>query len=194
MRRSPPDVAALYPPPFYDPFTTLTWLAGETDHIELGTSVAILPFRSPVLTARMVANVDQFSGGRFVLGVGAGWSRAEFAALGVSFDERGAITDEYLTAVPRLWSAGQASMRGQFVSFHEVRTGPSPVRRTHPPIWVGGSGRVAIQRTAQSPMPGTRSIRAWNACATPAYRSYSEQLTRSPVRCRAFARGSASIS
>jgi alkanesulfonate monooxygenase SsuD/methylene tetrahydromethanopterin reductase-like flavin-dependent oxidoreductase (luciferase family) len=72
-----PDVQAAYPAPFYDPFTTLAWLAGQTDHIELGTTVAILPYRSPLLTPRVAANIDQFSGGRFVLGAGVGGSERE---------------------------------------------------------------------------------------------------------------------
>jgi probable F420-dependent oxidoreductase len=144
-----PDVSALYPAPFYDPFATLAWLAGETDHIELGTSVAILPYRSPLLTARLVANIDQFSGGRFVFGVGVGWSEAEFAALGLAFDQRGHITDEYLAAIQELWAADVVSMNGRFVSFHDVRTGPQPVRRPHPPIWIGGSSRAGICRAVR---------------------------------------------
>lgn len=67
-----PDVHSAYPAPFYDPFSTLAWLAGETDSIRLGTTVAIVPFRHPLLTARIVASIDQFSGGRFVFGVGVG--------------------------------------------------------------------------------------------------------------------------
>jgi alkanesulfonate monooxygenase SsuD/methylene tetrahydromethanopterin reductase-like flavin-dependent oxidoreductase (luciferase family) len=80
-----PDVQALYPAPFYDPFVTLAWLAGQTEQIELGTTVALLPYRHPLLTARMAANIDRFSGGRFVFGVGVGWSEPEFASLGVPF-------------------------------------------------------------------------------------------------------------
>jgi alkanesulfonate monooxygenase SsuD/methylene tetrahydromethanopterin reductase-like flavin-dependent oxidoreductase (luciferase family) len=76
------DVTAMYPAPFYDPFATLSWLASFTTQISLGTSVAILPYRHPLLTARMSANLDQFTAGRFVLGVGVGWSEMEYAALG----------------------------------------------------------------------------------------------------------------
>ena len=128
-----PDVQARYPAPFYDPFVTLAWLAGQTEHIELGTTVALLPYRNPLLTARMAANVDQFSRGRLVLGVGVGWSEPEYAALGVPFGQRGAITDEYLAAIKELWTNEVASMNGRFVSFREVRTGPGPARRPHPP-------------------------------------------------------------
>lgn len=78
-----PDVTAIYPPPFYDPFTTLAWLAGASDRLELGTSVTILAYRHPLLVARVAANIDRFTGGRFVLGVGVGWSEREYTALGV---------------------------------------------------------------------------------------------------------------
>ena len=144
-----PDVQALYPAPFYDPFVTLAWLAGQTEHIELGTTVALLPFRHPLLTARMAANIDRFSGGRFVFGVGVGWSEPEFAALGVPFGQRGAITDEYLAAITELWAGEVASVNGRFVSFGEVATGPRPARCPHPPIWVGGSSAAGIRRAAR---------------------------------------------
>jgi probable F420-dependent oxidoreductase len=144
-----PDVHAVYPAPFYDPFATLAWLAGETERIELGTTVTILPYRNPLSTARVAANIDQFSNGRFVLGVGVGWSEAEYAALGVPFAQRGAITDEYLAAIRTLWTSEVASMDGRFVSFRDVRTAPGPVRLPHPPIWVGGSSAAGIRRAAR---------------------------------------------
>src|SRR5262245_42977200 len=83
-----PDVAAKYPTPLYDPFTTLGWLAAATRSIELGTTVIILPYRNPVLTARMAATIDRLSGGRFIFGVGVGWAQQEFEALGVPFAPR----------------------------------------------------------------------------------------------------------
>lgn len=136
-----PDVAGQYPAPFFDPFSTLAWLAGVTERIELGTSVAILPYRSPLQTARVVANIDQFSGGRMILGAGVGWAKQEFDALGVAFERRGAITDEYLTAIRRHWAKETASMDGEFASFTDVSTEPLPVRT--PPVWVGGASRAA---------------------------------------------------
>jgi len=144
-----PDVSAIYPAPFYDPFTTLAWLAAETETIELGTTVAILPYRHPLLTARITANIDQFSGGRFVLGVGISWSEDEYAALGVPFNRRGAIADEHLAAIIELWTTDVASLDGDFASFRDVQTGPRPLRRPHPPIWVGGSSAAGIRRAAR---------------------------------------------
>lgn len=84
-----------------------------------------------------------------MFGVGAGWSQAEYAALGVPFGPRGAITDEYLAATIGLWHREVASMDGRFVSFREVRTGPAPARLPHPPIWVGGSSGAAIRRAVR---------------------------------------------
>lgn len=144
-----PDVAELYPAPFYDPFTTLAWLSGLTERIELGTTVAVLPYRNPLLTARVVANIDQFSGGRFIFGVGVGWSPLEYAALGVPFNRRGAITDDYLAAITALWTSDVASHDGTFASFRDVHTGPRAARHPHPPIWVGGTSPGAIRRAVR---------------------------------------------
>ena len=142
-----PDVAEQYPAPFYDPFATLAWLAGHTETVELGTTVAIVPYRHPLHTARLAANVDRFSGGRFVLGVGVSWPRQEYAALGVPFHRRGALTDEYLEVIARAWTEDRFSFHGRFVAFDDVATGPPPVRR--PPIWVGGASRAALRRTVR---------------------------------------------
>lgn len=144
-----PDVAELYPPPFYDSLTTLAWMAGITERIQLGTTVTVLPLRNPLSTARVTANIDQFSGGRFIFGVGVGWSTKEYTALGIPFERRGAITDDYLAAIKKLWTATATSHDGEFVSFRDVRTGPNPSQRPHPPIWVGGSSPRAIRRAAR---------------------------------------------
>jgi probable F420-dependent oxidoreductase len=144
-----PDVTALYPAPFYDPFTTLSWLASFTTRLSLGTSVAILPYRHPLLTARMSANLDQFTAGRFVLGVGVGWSETEFGSLGVPFAERGRITDEFLTVITRAWTEPTLSFEGDHVRFQDVATGPAPVRHPRPPLWVGGTGEAGIRRAAR---------------------------------------------
>src|SRR4029453_12018240 len=104
-----PDVVAKYPAPIYDPFTTLGWLAGTTRAIELGTTVIILPYRHPVQTARVAATVDRLSGGRFIFGVGVGWSQPEFEALGVPFARRGAVSNDYLAATKKLLTGAGAS-------------------------------------------------------------------------------------
>lgn len=144
-----PDVAAQYPAPFYDPFATLAWLAGQTSRVELGTTVAVLPYRHPLATARTVANIDNFSGGRMILGVGVSWPQQEFAALGVPFGERGAIADEYLEAIIGAWTHDTASFEGRFASYTDVATEPRPVRRPHPPVWVGGASKAAMRRAVR---------------------------------------------
>jgi probable F420-dependent oxidoreductase len=143
------DVHARYPAPIYDPFTTLGWLAGITRRVELGTTVIVLPYRHPLETARMAANVDRLSGGRLIFGVGVGWARQEFEALGVPFARRGAITDDYLAAIKTLWTQDVATHEGRFVSFKDVRTGPRPLRSPHPPIWVGGGSDAALRRAVR---------------------------------------------
>ena len=143
------DVNEIYPAPFYDPFIALSWLAGATSTVKLGTTVIIIPYRNPLLVARMSANLDQVSGGRFILGVGAGWAAQEFEALGVPFHHRGAMTDDYLAAIKTLWTNDVASYHGRFVSFDDVRNGPRPAQTPHPPIWVGGHSDAALRRAVR---------------------------------------------
>ncbi|MFJ6380610.1 LLM class flavin-dependent oxidoreductase [Kitasatospora sp. NPDC092039] len=124
-----PDVAERYPEPFYEPFTTLSWFAGATTGLRLGTTVLVLPYRNPLLVARMASTLDRLSGGRFVLGVGAGWARQEFDALGVPFGARGRLTDEYLGTLRDAWAA-------------------EPDRRAVP-VWVGGHSGAALRRAVR---------------------------------------------
>ncbi|MEU8332552.1 LLM class flavin-dependent oxidoreductase [Micromonospora sp. NPDC048839] len=126
-----PDVAQQYPAPFYEPFTTLSWLAGVTRRVRLGTTVLIVPYRHPLLTARMAANLNRLSGGRFVLGVGVGWARQEFEALGVPFQRRGALTDEHLRAMRDAWQ--------------DTADYDSPAI----PIWVGGNSDAGMRRAVR---------------------------------------------
>jgi alkanesulfonate monooxygenase SsuD/methylene tetrahydromethanopterin reductase-like flavin-dependent oxidoreductase (luciferase family) len=126
-----PDVAEQYPAPFYEPFTTLSWLAGLTRGIRLGTTVLIVPYRHPLLIARMAANLNDLSGGRLVLGVGVGWAREEFGALGVPFRDRGRLTDEHLLAIRAAWQ-DQA----------DYRSG-------HIPLWIGGNSDAALRRAVR---------------------------------------------
>jgi len=126
-----PDVAERYPAPFYEPFTTLSWLAGLTTRVRLGTTVLIAPYRHPLLTARMAANLDQLSGGRLVLGAGVGWARQEFAALGIPFERRGRLTDDHLQAVREAWADTAA--------YGERRI----------PLWVGGNSDAGLRRAVR---------------------------------------------
>jgi probable F420-dependent oxidoreductase len=144
-----PDVYERYPAPLYEPFTTLAWLAGVTQGIEIGSTVVILPYRHVLEVARMSANIDQLSGGRLLFGIGVGWAPQEFAALNVPFQRRGALTNEYLAALKTLWTTEVASFQGRYVNFADVHTTPLPLRKPHPPIWVGGSSDAALRRTVR---------------------------------------------
>ena len=126
-----PDVAQEYPAPFYEPFTTLSWLAGLTRRVRLGTTVLIVPYRHPLLTARMAANLNDLSGGRLILGVGVGWARQEFDALGVPFRERGRLTDEHLLAIRAAWQDDGDYRSGQI------------------PVWIGGNSDAALRRAVR---------------------------------------------
>jgi alkanesulfonate monooxygenase SsuD/methylene tetrahydromethanopterin reductase-like flavin-dependent oxidoreductase (luciferase family) len=125
------DVAEQYPAPFYEPFTTLAWIAGLTGRIRLGTTVLIVPYRHPLLIARMAANLSDLSGGRLVLGVGAGWAAQEFGALGVPFHQRGKLTDDYLRTIRAAWADQQDYRGGQI------------------PIWVGGNSDAGLRRAVR---------------------------------------------
>lgn len=144
-----PDMAERYPAPLYEPLSTLGWLAGVTERIGIGSTVIILPYRHPLEVARAAANIDRLSGGRFILGVGAGWSKQEFAALGVPVTKRGAIANEYLEVIKLAWTNEVASFDGEFVSFADVQTAPLPAQTPHPPIWVGGRSDGAIRRAVR---------------------------------------------
>lgn len=144
-----PDVRERYPAPLYEPLSTLGWLAGVTRKIAIGSTVIILPYRNPLEVARAFANIDQLSGGRCILGVGAGWAQQEFELLGVPFNRRGAISDEYLAVIKQVWTQEYSSFDGEFIRFKDVQNAPPPVQKPHPPIWVGGKSDGALRRAAR---------------------------------------------
>lgn len=143
-----PEVAAIYPPPFHDPFVLLSWLAGRTSTVRLGTSVVVLPYRHPLQVARMSAMVHEYSAGRFVLGVGTGWSRSEFEALGLDLRARGRTSDHYLDVITRAWASDTVSADTAELRFTDVATGPTPPGGSLP-LWVGGHAPAAIRRAAR---------------------------------------------
>ncbi len=131
-------------------FSLLAFVAGITERLRLVSSVTILPYRNPVLTAKMLATIDVLSEGRLTVGVGVGWLEEEFAALGAAdFARRGAVSDEYLQILRKLWTMSPASHAGEFYSFDQIRCEPFPLQRPGPPIWVGGHSRAALRRTAR---------------------------------------------
>jgi probable F420-dependent oxidoreductase len=128
----------------------MAFVAGKTRSLRLISSVMILPYRNPVVTAKMLATIDVLSRGRVTVGVGVGWLREEFEALGApDFDRRGAVSDEYLRIFNALWTQDPASYHGEFYRFDSVRCLPHPVQKPHPPIWVGGHSKAALRRVAR---------------------------------------------
>jgi probable F420-dependent oxidoreductase len=128
----------------------MAFVAGRTRTLRLVTSVMILPYRNPVLTAKMLATIDVLSRGRVTVGVGVGWLREEFEALDApDFARRGAASDEYIRIFKTLWTQDPASFDGEFYRFDAVRCLPQPVQKPHPPIWIGGHSAPALRRVAR---------------------------------------------
>jgi len=130
----------------YEPLTVLAFAAACTSRIRLGTTVIILPYRNPLVMAKILSTLDVLSGGRVTAGVGVGWMEQEFAALGVPFHDRGALSDEYIEAMKALWAQDRPAFHGQHVQFDNVGFEPKPVQKPHIPVWIGGNSRSAIRR------------------------------------------------
>ncbi len=131
-----------------DPLIWLTWVAAHTTTVKLATGILIVPQRNPVITAKEVATLDQLSGGRVMLGVGAGWLAEEFAALNESFDDRGKRLDEYVAVMRALWEGGKTNFDGEYFNFQECISRPRPANGTVP-IIVGGHTKAAARRAGR---------------------------------------------
>jgi len=129
-------------------FETVTFLAGATSRLRIGTAVCLVPQRNPVYTAKAVATADWLSNGRVDFGVGIGWLREEFAALGVPFEHRAERTREYLEVMKRLWCDEVSQYEGEYYSLPECRMFPKPVQQPYPPIYFGGETEPALRRVA----------------------------------------------
>ena len=128
----------------------MAWVAAKTERIRLVAAVLVVPHRPAVLAAKMLATLDVLSGGRLVVGIGAGWLKTEFdAVVTTPFPERGAVTDEYIDAFKVLWTEASPKFTGRYTKFDGIVLEPKPVQRPHPPIWVGGEGPAALRRAAR---------------------------------------------
>jgi probable F420-dependent oxidoreductase len=132
----------------YEALVTLSYAAALTSRVDLGVSVIVLPQRNPILVAKQVATLDALSGGRVILGLGAGWNQREFEFLDASFDDRGKRLEEYIPAMQALWRSTTPAFDGKYVRFGDALFSPPPARAGGPPIWLGGHSRPAIRRTA----------------------------------------------
>ena len=131
-----------------EPFTLLAFLAGVTQRVRLGISVQVLPYRHPVLNAKMIATLDVLSQGRVIVGAGVGWLREEFEALNADFPNRGAVTDEHIQLFKLLCTEEEPVFHGQHYHLEGFKLKPKPVQRPHPPVWVGGTTGPGKRRAA----------------------------------------------
>ncbi len=130
--------------------TAASFVASATKKIELLTSVMVVPYRPAVLAAKMLATLDVLSGGRLIVGCGAGWMQEEFEALDLPpFAQRGKVTDEYIAAFRTLWTDDAPAMAGEFVRFDNLVFEPKPAHQPHLPIWIGGESGPAVRRAAR---------------------------------------------
>lgn len=134
--------------PIPDPLIWLTWVGAATTKIRLATGILILPQRNPLIVAKEIATLDLLTGGRVELGIGIGWLKEEFAALGIPFERRGARTDDYVSALRQLWTQPQATHESDFVQFRNCISRPQPAQ-SHIPIHVGGHGEAAARRAGR---------------------------------------------
>jgi probable F420-dependent oxidoreductase len=134
--------------PIPDPLIWLAFVAAIAPTLRLGTCILIVPQRNPLVLAKEIATLDRLSGGRVELGLGVGWLREEFAAIGVPWERRGARNDEYVAAMRALWAGPHAEFHGEFVDFPPVTCSPRPVQ-TRIPILVGGDTPAALRRAVR---------------------------------------------
>jgi probable F420-dependent oxidoreductase len=133
-----------------EPLVTLSYLAARTRTVRLGTAMLLLPQRNPVYTAKEVSSLDWLSGGRVDLGIGVGWLKEEFEALGVPWERRGVRTDEYLEVLRTLWCDDLSSYSGTTYELAECEMFPKPIQQPHPPLHFGGETTAALRRVART--------------------------------------------
>jgi probable F420-dependent oxidoreductase len=149
--KTPYPLGGPIPPKYYrtlDPFVALTTVAVATNTLVLGTGIALIPQRDPILTAKEVASLDLVSQGRFRFGVGVGWLREEIANHGVDPAVRGRVVDEWLRAMIEIWTQEKAEFHGEFVNFELICSWPKPVTKPYPPLYLGG-GPANFKRIAR---------------------------------------------
>ena len=145
----PSQARIIYREDMLDPLAVLPWLAGVTSRIALGTSVVILPYRSPIPVAKLLASVDVLSGGRLMVGAAIGWMEGEFDALGVPFKERVSRSEEALELFRSLWTQEHPEIQTNHHRLHDVTFSPMPLQKPRPPLYVGGNSEGALRRVAR---------------------------------------------
>jgi probable F420-dependent oxidoreductase len=135
--------------PFVDPLIAIAHASAHTTTLRFGTGVNILPQANPLFLAKQAASLDFVSGGRFMLGVGTGWLREEYEALGTPFERRGARFDDYIAAMKKVWSGEVVEHDGEFVKLSGFKSYPLPVQKPHMPVIIGGTSKPAFRRVAR---------------------------------------------
>jgi probable F420-dependent oxidoreductase len=135
--------------PLLEPFTVLSYAAAVTKTVKLGTSVAIVPYRDPLVTAKIVSSIDVLSNGRFIFGVGVGWLDEEFRVLRQNLKDRAAQTREALLSMKACWTQDDPEFHGKFFDFSGIKFAPKPRQKPHPPIWFGGNSLPALKRAVE---------------------------------------------
>jgi probable F420-dependent oxidoreductase len=135
--------------PLLEPFTVLSYAAAVTTTVKLGTSVVIVPYRDPIVTAKIISSLDVLSNGRFIFGVGVGWLDEEFRALRLNMKDRAAQTKEALAVMKACWTQTDPEFHGKFFDFSGIKFAPKPRQNPHPPIWFGGNSMPALKRAVE---------------------------------------------
>lgn len=135
--------------PVLEPLSFMGFLAGQTSKIQLGVSVLVVPYRNPVVTAKVISTLEYLSQGRIIVGVGSGWMKEEFDALGAPFAERGKQTDEFIHIFKEMWTNPEPKFSGTYHQFSGITSYPRPIQKPHPPIWVGGNSKRAMRRALE---------------------------------------------
>jgi probable F420-dependent oxidoreductase len=135
--------------PLLEPFTVLSYAAAVTKTVKLGTSVVIVPYRDPIVTAKIISSLDVLSGGRFIFGVGVGWLEEEFRVLRLNIKDRAAQTKEALLAMKACWTQNDPEFHGKFFDFSGIKFAPKPRQTPYPPIWFGGNSMPALKRAVE---------------------------------------------
>ena len=169
--------------PFLETMTMLGYMAACTDTIKLGSTVIILPYRNPLVQAKMFASLDVLTDGRMICGVGVGWLEKEFDTLGVPYAERGPMSDEFLEIFKTLWTQAHPEFHGNYYDIEGIQFYPKPVQQPHIPIWVGGHSRPALRRVARygDCWHTTRQTPDFVAQNLPYLREQAERAGRDPA-------------
>jgi probable F420-dependent oxidoreductase len=190
-RRSPWPGGGELPKPYYDvmdPFVTLTAAAAATSRLRLGTGVCLVNQRDPIQTAKLVASIDQVSGGRFLFGIGVGWNAEEMEDHGTVFVSRAKLVRERVEAMKKIWTEPKPAYHGEFVNFEPMMTWPKPVQKPHPPVIVGGAFPHGARRAARYgdgwiPLAGRPGAHSDIFEVLPKFHAMLAEAGRDPASC-----------